>query len=356
MTHLSRRQLLEGSAALGVLGAGLFTSRAACADSTAQWAARPPAGFVPFTAPGKIVKVTAAGDLVATMQLNQLFPKPEVAKQLVERAMMEFTGAPSLVEAMKKFIHRDDLVAIKVNGIGGQHGYSMATNYEVILPVVEAVLGVGVPPEHVVVYEQYTGFLQATRSNVGKWKLPPGVRTDSHNNKVMGTPPITIYQGIKSRFCSTLVQATAVINMPLIKDHGGAGYTGALKNMTHGNIDNPQGHHAHRSSPQIALLYNQAVIKSRVRLHITDAFKMLCDGGPLDKNPRGRLLHGSIYVSTDPVALDVVGAKLVNERRKEKGYPTLEAGQREPTYIRIAGELGLGFADPNLIQMRSLEL
>jgi uncharacterized protein (DUF362 family) len=356
MTHLSRRQLLEGSAALGVLGAGLFTSRSACADSTAKWAAKPPAGFVPLSAPGKIVKVTAAGDLSATMQPNQLFPKPEVARKLVERAMMEFTGAPTPVEAMKTFIHRDDLVAIKVNGIGGQHGYSMATNYEVTLPVVEAVLGVGVPPEHVVVYEQYTGFLQATRSNVGKWKLPPGVRTECHGNKIMGTPPIEIYQGIKSRFCSTLVQATAVINLGLIKDHGICGYTGALKNMTHGNIDNPDGHHAHRASPQIALLYNQPVIKSRVRLHITDAFKMLCDGGPLDKNPRGRLLHGSIYVSTDPVALDVMGAKLVNERRKEKGYPTLEAAQREPTYIRIAGELGLGVADPNLIQVKSLEV
>jgi uncharacterized protein (DUF362 family) len=356
MTHLSRRQLLQGSAALGVAGAGLLASESARAESTVKWAAKPPAGFVPLSVPGKIVKVTAAGDLKATMQPNQLFPKPEVAKKLVERAMMEYTGAPNLVEAMKKFIHRDDLVAIKVNGIGGQHGYSMATNYEVTLPVVEAVLGVGVPPEHVVVYEQYTGFLQATRSNVGKWKLPAGVRTECHGNKLMGTPGINIYQGIKSRFCSTLTQATAVINLPLIKDHGICGYTGALKNMTHGNIDNPDGHHAHRSSPQIALLYNQAVIKSRVRLHITDGFKMLFDGGPLDKNPRGRILHGSIYVSTDPVALDVVGAKLVDERRKENGYPTLAAGQRDPTYIRIAGELGLGIADPNVIQMRSLEV
>jgi uncharacterized protein (DUF362 family) len=356
MIRLSRRQMLKGSAALGVAGAGLLDSPSAWAESTAKWAARPPAGFAPLSAPGKIVKVTAAGDLKATMQPNQIFPKPDVAKRLVEKAMMEFTGAPNLVEAMKKFIHRDDRVAIKVNGIGGQHGYSMATNYEVILPVVEAVLGVGVPAEHVVVYEQHTGFLQATRSNVGKWKLPDGVRTECHGPKIMGPPGITIYQGIKSRYCSVLTQATAVINLPLIKDHGICGYTGALKNMTHGSIDNPDGHHAHRASPQIALLYNQPVIQSRVRLHITDGFKMLFDGGPLDKNPRGRILHGSIYVSTDPVALDVIGAQLVDERRKENGYPTLAASQREPTYIRIAGELGLGIADSHLIRMKSLEV
>jgi uncharacterized protein (DUF362 family) len=347
---------MQGAALLGIAGSGLLGAHPASAQSTAQWAAKLPAGFAPLNVPGKVVKVTAGGDLKATMQPNQLFPKLEVTRKLLERAMMEFTGAANLVDAMKKFIHPSDLVAIKVNGIGGQHGYSMATNYEVTLPVVEAVLGVGVPAERVVVYEQYTGFLQATRANVGKWNLPAGVRADSHNTQAMGTPPITIYQGVKSRFCSLLTQATAVINLPLIKDHGICGYTGALKNMTHGNIDNPQAHHAHRASPQIALLYNQPVIQSRVRLHITDGMKLIYDGGPLDKNPRGRILHGSIYVSTDPVALDAVGAKLVDELRKQNGYPGLKAALREPDYIRIAGELGLGVADLNAVRMKTFEV
>jgi hypothetical protein len=36
MTHLSRRQLLQGSAALGVAGAGLLASESARAESTVK--------------------------------------------------------------------------------------------------------------------------------------------------------------------------------------------------------------------------------------------------------------------------------------------------------------------------------
>ncbi|MFC1641809.1 DUF362 domain-containing protein [Myxococcota bacterium] len=354
--HLSRRQLIQGSAAAGLAAAGLAGPHAASAEPASSWAASPPGGFVPLNVPGKVVKVSAAGDLTATMQPNQLFPKLEVARKLLEKAMMEFTGAANLVAAMKKFIHPGDRVAIKVNGIGAQHGYSLGTNYELILPVVEAVIGVGVPAQNVVVYEQYTGFLNGTRANVGKWKLPDGVRADCHGTKIMGTPAIAIYQGIRTKFCKILTDSTAVIDIPLIKDHGICGYTGALKNMSHGNIDNPQSHHAHRASPQIALLYNQPVIRSRVRLHITDGFKMLYDGGPLDRNPRARILHGAVYVSTDPVALDVLGAKLVDEHRTRNRLPTLAAAKREPTYLRIAGELGLGIADLNAIRLKSFEV
>ena len=49
----------------------------------------------------------------------------------------------------------------------------MAVNYELILPVVEAVLKVGVPPEKVTVYEQFSNYLLGSRVNAGKWKRMP---------------------------------------------------------------------------------------------------------------------------------------------------------------------------------------
>ena len=81
--------------------------------------------------------------------------------------------------------------------------------------------------------------------------------------------------GVRTRFVKPLTDATACINFALIKDHSICGYTGALKNMTHGCSINPHDFHVHHASPQIALLYAQDVIKSRVRLHITDAFKVM---------------------------------------------------------------------------------
>src|SRR3954470_6004916 len=135
MPNPTRRRFVQGAAAAAG-AAALGAHDAEAAPNIDSYIAKPPAGFTPFNAPGKLTKVSAKGDFASFMQPNQLWPKPEIARRLLEKAMMEFTGAPNLVEAMSKFIHKDDVVAIKVNGIAGQTGYTMAVNFELILPVV----------------------------------------------------------------------------------------------------------------------------------------------------------------------------------------------------------------------------
>jgi uncharacterized protein (DUF362 family) len=350
---VSRRGLLGGATALT---ASSLVARARADGDPSTLVAQAPKGFVPYDVPGKVVKVSAKGDAKAVMQPNLLWPKADVAKRLLEKAMMELTGAPNLVDAMKRFISKDDVVAIKPNGIAGQKGATMAVNFELILPVVEAVLALGVPPHKVMVYEQYPSYLAGCRVNVRQFKLPAGVQTATHNNNDHPMPEIKVYQGIGTKYSRQLLEATAVIDMTQIKDHSICGYTGTLKNVTHGNINNPHEHHAHNASPQIAMLYNHPIVTSRVRLHITDAFKVMYDKGPLDKDPNTRLLHGSVFVSTDPVAMDTIGWQLVDGLRKEKGLKSLRDAKREPRYIRTAGELGLGVADLNQIRLRTYEI
>lgn len=306
-----------------------------------------------MNAKGKIVKVTKGNDFASLMQSNQLWPKPEVARQMFERAITEFTGAPNANEAMKKFVHPDDTVAVKVNGIALQ---GMATNFELVLPIVEAVLGAGVPARNVVVYEQYPNFLSGTRVGLSGNRLPDGVAARFHGNSLATMPEIRVYQNVVTRYVKFLTDATAVINVSLIKDHSICGYTGALKNITHGSIVNPQDHHQHHASPQIAVLYNHPIVRSRVRLNVTDGFKLIYDQGPLDKNPRRRIPHGAVYVSTDPVAMDVVGWHVVDEARKQNGMKPLAEVGRAPAYIQAAAELGLGTADRNAIRLREVAL
>jgi uncharacterized protein (DUF362 family) len=230
---------------------------------------------------------------------------------------------------------------------------SRSTASELILPIVEHLLALGLPAANIWVYEQYPSFLAGTRIN--DKVLPSGVKSFTHNNGTTTMDEIKV-EGIGTRFTKFLTDATAVINVSLIKDHGICGYTGMLKNMTHGSCTNPQDFHAHNASPQIAHLYAQDVIKSRVRLNITDGFKLMYEGGPLDRRPDCRIPHDSVYISTDPVAVDSYHANLIDKIRVEKGLKTLKDAKRDPSYIRVAGQLGLGISDLNAIRVREISL
>jgi uncharacterized Fe-S center protein len=162
--------------------------------------------------------------------------------------------------------------------------------------------------------------------------------------------------GKGTRYCRPFTEATAVIDVGQFKDHSICGYTGAMKNITHGTILNPHDFHEHNASPQIAKLYAQDIVKSRVRLHIADVFKVIYDEGPLDTNPNRRIPQEAVYASTDPVALDVVGWALIEKLRKDNSLPTLKDAGREPSYIKIAGELGLGVFDKNRITLREVTI
>lgn len=347
----SRRAFLGGMAAGAAALGGVGSAEAA----PAGFVAKPPPGFVPLSIPGKIVKVSKAN----TLQANGLWPTEESARAMLQRAMEELTGHSDLGAAFARFVHKDDKVAIKPNGIAGKHGATMASNKELVLEVVKGVMAAGVPASNIVIFEQYPSFLAGTRIANKKREMdaafPAGITAMVHENKDAVMPEITV-AGVGTKFVRPFTDATAVINVGLIKDHSICGYTGCLKNITHGSTINPQAFHAHNASPQIAQLYAQDVVKSRVRLHIIDGFKLIYDEGPLDTNKKRRVPHEAVYASTDPVALDVLGWAVVEEWRKNNGLPTLKDAGREPTYLKVAGELGLGVFDTNRVRLRDVKI
>ncbi len=323
-------------------------------DPRPNLAAKPPAGFIPMSAPGRVVRVDKAN----TLQNNGLWPKPEAAKAMLERAMAELTGKSDLGEAFAKLVHKDDKVAIKPNGIAGRVGATMASNKELIVAIVDGLLKAGVPAKNITIFEQFSKFLAGTRvvaEDKPAPELPAGIVTCIHDNKDATMEEINVAKK-GTKFVRPFTEATCVINVSLMKDHSICGYTGTLKNITHGSIINPHDYHAHNASPQIAQLYAQDVVKSRVRLHIADVFKIIYDEGPLDTNKKRRIPFESVFASTDPVALDVVGWAVIEQARKDNGLPTLKDAGREPTYIRAAADLGLGVFDNNQIRLRHVKL
>ena len=195
-------------------------------------------------------------------------------------------------------------------------------------------------------YEQFPAHLAGTRVNVRGWQLPRVCVPGHTTNKDHVMPAVRVHQHVPTRYCRIITDATAVIDMTMMKEHHICGITGAIKNIAHGNIDNPHHHHDNQAGPQIALLYHHPSVQSRVRLHIADAFKIVYDKGPLDEDPRMRVPHGAIYASTDAVALDTVARQVIEDERKRRGGMTLERAERAPRYLARAAELGVGVHDP----------
>lgn len=343
----TRRAFLRGAAGAAA-AASVLHSIPASAKTAVNLAAHPPAGFSPFAAPGRVVRVKKSGCL----ESNNIFPKPDDAKEMLRRAFEELTGKADLAEAAKLFVHPDDKVCVKVNGIALQN---MATNKELVLPWLDAMIRSGVPATNITVLEQYPGFMNGTR--ITSRNVPAGVSVvwHSNNDATMDWRDIPGTQR-HTKFVRVLTESTALINFALIKDHSICGYTGSLKNMTHGCSVNPQDFHDHHASPQIAILSAQDVLRSRLRLCIFDGFKLMAHGGPLYKHPEYVIPHESVYVSTDPVAMDSVGWAEVEKARAGFHLKTLTDEGRAPLYIQAAADLGVGIADPSKIVLREIAI
>jgi len=82
---------------------------------------------------------------------------------------------------------------------------------------------------------------------------------------------------------------------------------------------------------------------------VCDALTPQCHGGPAYKE-RFVWRHGGILVARDPVALDAVGARIIEEQRRAKGMPSLEEEKRPPRYIQSAEAIELGWARDDKIR------
>ncbi len=106
------------------------------------------------------------------------------------------------------------------------------------------------------------------------------------------------------------------------------------------------------------------VIRNKAVLHILDGIKGLYHGGPGAK-PQFVWEHQTMYFATDPVALDHIGWKVIDDKRVAVGKPRLVDDKpdnfshfvhRQPEHVEIAGALGLGEWDEKKIDLRRINL
>ncbi len=263
---------------------------------------------------------------------------------LLDRAMQALCGRDHALEAWKMLVRPGESVGLKVNALGGR---GISTNLQLVEAICERLQQAGIKAGDIVVWDRDTAELE----HAGFHPAEGGNRVQCFGtDRVDYEDELAAWGSVGSRLSKILTQRTNVlINLPVLKDHDGAGVTIGLKNM-YGVIHNPNKYHPNGCDPYVADLNMLPEIRTRLRLTICDATTAMYEGGPAFK-PEHSWRYNGLIVSQDPVALDFTGWQTIERKRAENGLKTLDAEQRAPRYIATAAdrEHRLGTCDPHRI-------
>ena len=266
----------------------------------------------------------------------------ELAK-LLDRGMQAAFNCDSPLEAWKKVVRPGEVVGLKVNCLGGRGN---ATHPELVEAISERLRQAGIT--EIVVWDRQNADLERARYKI----VERGSGLRCFGNDTLGfEDDLSSFGQAGSRVCRTLTQVCdAVINLPVLKDHGIAGVTLALKSMF-GAIHNPNKYHSNAGDPYVADVFALPPVRQKVRLHICDAINGQYEGGP-SYMPQWMWPFNGLLVARDPVALDYVGWKILEKKRSEMGAKSFAELHREPHYILTAADPAhrLGTCDPKRIE------
>jgi uncharacterized protein (DUF362 family) len=269
---------------------------------------------------------------------------------MLDKAVQLLTGANGADEAWRTLISPKDVVGIKVNCLAGR---GLSTSPQVVEAIVRCLKRMGIAGEKIIVWDR-------TNRDLRSAGFSPG----SPNNtcRCFGTDEVgfanRLYENksVGSLFSLILTDmCTAVINVPILKDHGITGVSIGMKNYF-GTIHNPNKYHPYGGDPYIADLNSMQIIRKKERLIVCDCLRPQYNGGPA-YNPKWNWAEGALLAALDPVALDYTGLTMIENKRKEHGMPSLENDKRFPQYILTAANTNhLGFADPANIELVKEEI
>ena len=321
---------------LSALGASALTA-SPLARAAEMFLPGPPPGA--RSAPARpVVAVARRPGLVGA---RDVFDTAKLADGLAG-AVARATGESSPVDGLRRLFQPTDVVGIKVNCLGG---VGVSTRPEVALKLAGWLQAAGVPADRILIWDRTDRELSAAGYTVSDG---PGVRVRGTNGD--WDRRLTEWGPSASQFARVMVDdLTAVISLGRLKDHGLAGVTLSLKNW-YGAVNNPNKLHAEGCAPYVPHLVAHPLIREKLRLSIVDGSTGQCHGGP------GRAAHWDwpfhgFLASTDPVALDTVGWRILEAQRKQVGLPTLAEEERAPRYIAGAAQLGLGVDNPARIEV-----
>jgi len=264
--------------------------------------------------------------------------------RVLDRAMQTMYDCDSPLEAWKKVVRPGEVVGLKVNCLAGKGN---STRPELVDAICERLQQAGI--KDIVIWDRLNVDLENARFRI----VERGSGIRCFGNDTLGfDPELATFGSVGSLVARTLTQVCdAVINLPVLKDHGITGVTLALKSMF-GAVHNPNKYHVNVGDPYVADVNMLPPIRQKVRLTICDATAAQYEGGP-SYMPQWTWPFNGLIVGRDPVALDYTGWQIIEKKRAEVGMKSLKESKREPTYITTAADSQhrLGTNDPKRLEL-----
>lgn len=296
------------------------------------------------------ITMGAAQSRVVLAQSNTVRTKTGLSgaaiQNLLNTAMENLFQVSSAQKAWRKLVSPQDTVGLKPNCLAGK---GLSTSLELVDTVVENLLQVGVKRHNIIIWERLNDDLERAG-----YKIYYGNnQVQCYGNDYAGyTQDLYEYGRIGSLLSRVVTtRCSVLINLPILKDHGIVGLSGGLKNYF-GGIHNPNKYHDHIGDPYVADVNCLAPFKNKTKLTICDALTAQYDGGP-PFMPQWTWHCNSVLLAADMVALDEVCRRIIEDKRKEKGRPSLKEVGRDPTYIATAADANhrLGTNDSTRIEL-----
>jgi len=234
-------------------------------------------------------------------QINQ-----RILQRMLDQGVCQLLGVENPVQAWKQLIRPNDIVGIKSNG-----WFNLPTPRELEEAIQQRIMDVGVP-----------------KKNIG-----------IDDRGVLNHP---IFKS-----------STALINVRPLRTHHWSGVGGCIKNYVM-FVSTPWLYHSDACSP-LASIWGKAIVKGKTRLNILSLIRtQFYNRGAHHFDRRFVSEYKGLLIGQDPVALDAVGARLLQLQR------TTHFGEdrpldNPPTHIFAADEkYKLGVSDLRRIEVVKL--
>jgi uncharacterized protein (DUF362 family) len=270
--------------------------------------------------------------------------------RMYSQGLSTLTDQPQLQDALHSFFPPKEKIGIKINTIGGK---SISTRPAVALSLA-SLLSENGNQENIIIWDRTNRELRDAGYRLN-WNRG-GIRIFGTDTQGVGYGrDLVSHLNIGSLFSS--IQSDLIsssISLAILKDHGLAGVTAGMKNYF-GSVHNPNKYHDTNCNPYVAEVFDTNTIKQKHRLTIIDGLIVQFHRGP-SFHSRWADKQGLLIFSRDPVAADSVGWQIIEKLRAKKGLPSLQEENREPVYLKTAGNMGLGEADMGKIRIEEVEV